>query len=388
MKKCLILLLCFVLIVPSTLAEACYGQLSIGEGTDAVQIDLFVQQEENGSFSMALSLLPDWLFDLGEWPTESEDAVDWQALLAIHGPKLQAVLDRWWKNGIHPVSAEGFYAGDLFDYASTRESAELKWGDFSLLLDIAEQAVDDDSIDPLFKTLRQLLIEAATVHPELRFDLAYYPEWNVWSLSAATADGTVLTLSLAGNDTSWQAVLGFAENGVTYYRTLDITQNASASLTVFSSLLADDRGVGYPNLKEDAIILTERATFLYANPSEWIFNSQIHQGDGTMLSSVSGTMSQTEEAGWALTVRYLWGMNQTPVFALTLSENPPEGIQEMPLFEATNTYAVFGSAEDETVQAKLESDLQSATNDLIVRVFKALPAELLTFFLNMVGLMD
>lgn len=380
MKKRILLLFVLALIwsFSSSLADGFRGELSLGEGEDALSVQ-FVLKTENREVIFHTSFCPDWIFraegemfhlpaGLPVLPEELKDLFlpTWDSWIAVSGMK----------------SETGLFTGDTFSAATERKQLLFSWGDLSLLLNLAEAGEWPESLTGIkaeaLGFLRKSLTEAAVRYPGLRFRMDFFEEAGAVSLSAVNGSDTIGTFSARREDNGTvRMILGSAENGKTYFRTLEIPAWEGKRITLEASALADDRGRGYAGLPREALILRERLEAELSDPGYIPFRySSEKGGTGEAFLSAEGILATGESGFWDLNGEIRYGEDRQPLgkFHLTSDLNaaaqPAEGIRVMDCLNP-----------DPEDLGELTQQIQNRISEWTIRLFQVLPAELILLWM-------
>ncbi len=373
MKKILLILLSLTLLLPAAgWGEEYYCAVCTPEEENPV-MDLQISISD-GRIKAAFSLLPDWVFVMDD-PGDLSPMTN-QVPSAAPAADFLPVLESWMKlTGF--TEEKGLFAGDLVDSARGKKTAVLSWSDLLLLLDLWEKSAENVPAESI-QLLRGSLLELAGQNPEISFRADVFEAEQALALTVFRREDTLCTLSLRMDSASGlRAVLGTAENGKTYYRTLDAEGLGTAAVTLTFRGFADDRGYGYRQLTEGARLSEETFEIRDLGSGKTSFESSYALGgDGIISGGFSGEILR-EDGHLTLEFRFLEGKNKdTEKFRILVTD------------DAARQKEISGNAKvcdlmnpDDALASELGEDLKLLSGQLTDLVIRLLPLNLLMLFM-------
>lgn len=192
---------------------------------------------------------------------------------------------------------QGVYAGDLFDYAGSVQSASVKMED---LIDILSekniQAIDSSATLSFFIHLIGN-IDVISLCPldcsDMTVQFHSYDSAKYLTMNICSGSKTVLTVSSDFSDPNHLiAVLGFSENGKNYYRVLDASYMSEQELRIQTAVYSDDFQKGYRSVINKKPLLREDLHLEYLkDKNEYEFYSEIYPENGLRCMKMTGWIS-------------------------------------------------------------------------------------------------
>lgn len=296
LKKTVLILLTAIMLAASAHAE----------GASRLDIHFIIHQKDTESAVTAEALIrenellilsglfPSYAFslkgDYTEFLSGSDDRVLFPPFsIPGTGNILQLMMPM-----MNTETSEGFFAGDLFDDATS-----VTKGVFSLndILSDAMSFAGREGLqpDPPEGSIDDAILSTAGLQElsGIQIRSGIYDDGKYLVLNAVNEDRTFATISCDFSDPSdVRSVLGYAENGKNYFWVHNLSVVSSDEISFSSVLLADPRKQGYRSAVINTPVVTENGSIqLSENRSKLTFSCQILPGNEKHPIEISGYLS-------------------------------------------------------------------------------------------------
>ncbi len=378
MKRVFVFVLSLLLMISAlSSAEGFYGAV-FEPGAETPLAD-YQAIQENGSFRFRTSLIPGWVFSVDTGEVENAPLTDKTLSFDLETDWTDA-LGKWIPL-MNFTEKQGLFTCDVLSGAEKKKTADISWSDLMLLTDLFLSGREENSVrNELSELIRNGLMDMAADAPDLLIRTDLFEENNAFSASVLRGQDTLMTLSgISLSDSSFFAVLGNAEKGKTYYRTLMTEGLGTSEISMVLRGYADDRGAGYLALTEDALLSEETLAVSGLNSDLISFEFRYAMGPGSGISgSLKGEIRLSSEETFELEAVLWTGKNQDTEQVRILMSNAPEKQPQWP--SEGRVYNPANAGEELTEE--LASDIQNMQNDWMTVLMKAVPVELLILILQ------
>ncbi len=374
MRRIALILLSLCLLLPCfSAAESWYGALYT-PGTDAPLAEFQAEADED-ALLLSTGLLEGWKLRL------EVSLPEIQSLLENPDAAVRPLSDAFsaWVGMMHFTPCTGLFTSDLVDAASEKKTAKLSWGDLVMLADLCENALQGSSLSGRAAMLKAILMSGAKDAPEVVFQTDLFEKENALSMTVLRGSDPVETLTLRGDDpSSFRAVMGNAENGKTYYRTVQAEGLGTGEIHILLRGYADARGAGYRSL-EDGDLLSEEKIRLSLQEQGSTFRMDYALGpDAALCGSLAGEADISPAGIQTVNIRLYTQKNQDTEHVRLLVSNDP-ALQKAFSGEAR----IFDPlSADEAQSAAFTEALNAGMGTISAVLFKVLPVELLLLIIQ------
>ena len=341
-----------------------YGEITLGEAQYSIWIE-----ENNQESTLIFSAMPEWRIKTHHTvstPEENALSLEWIAKT----PWESLISD--WMQVLNAKEEAGVFTGDLVDSAKNRKRASFGWTDLIYLSDRIEEKAGQEGKAFPFPLFRELLGTAARTAPEIRFSICQYEDERVWTVTADREGKTIATLSVRQEDNHVHFVLGYAENGKTYYRERYLSGNLEAGFALNGTDYADDRGSGFRTMGKNQVIARSESRLSPKDKEEASFTSETFFGSEGELKTRAELSFRRE----SLKAEFFLNEGKDPFLSFRL-ETGLTGFSSRPEAEK----AIDLDQADDPSATEFNADLERALTEEIPHLIQAIPSELMTYLL-------
>lgn len=242
--------------------------------------------------------------------------------------KIDDIADRLKKFGFISMSEEyGVFTGDLFERASYRTRYSLSIPDLIVLTDLLTQDVGynvSGKGNELIALLKETMLNVLDKN-RINIEMAFYKENNTAVISLTNFGNTVLTATLTQEDENkgTELVLGYSDNGKTYYEKHSLLHEGTNSIRIKSSLYADDYDLGFRNVVRNAPFLQYEIFFRQdknaaSDKEHFSYNIQVLPENRKQFNFCADGMIGYSETGLDLSALLYIGDTNVPFGSLHL----------------------------------------------------------------------
>ncbi len=210
--------------------------------------------------------------------------------------------------GMNTETFEGFFAGDLFDDATSVTKCVFSWND---ILSDAMSFASQEGLqpDPSDGSMADGILSVSGLQKlsGIQIRSGIYDDGKYLVLNAVNKDRTFATISCDFSDPSGiRSVLGYAENGKNFFWVHNLSIVSSDEIKFSSALLADPRKQGYRSAMINTPVVTESGNIqLSENRSKLTFSCQILPGNKKRPIGISGYLSFESRPVFNATISFM-----------------------------------------------------------------------------------
>ena len=318
------------------------------------------------------------LSDLSEWYILS--AVDLSQLYYDDLNKAADIIFRQLEERIIPgriIENSGIYAGDLFDYSSECKSYSLTISDMLLAAYLAEPEYKKTySESHHMEYIRNAVSLLALQHPDLKFNISLFGDIRCLSITAYEKEECLLTFSYkSSGENTIEAVMGFSQNGKTYYTDILINIQKDRKIIAEGRLLADDKGLGYRSATDKWIVFSYKAEVEIKDSIESVFHAEIFPANQSLSSiSYSGKAKYHQAFLSEIVCDFFYEKINDPVLSVALTRKKAENSQSFSAGRKEFNINIDSSSQENGSQ--FICDYQRMMQDYQVTLFCMLPPEI------------
>lgn len=382
--------------------DGVYGAVSL---KDTLLADMTVFGG-NDYATLLSSLLPGHYLHIAAAPADAAasmaaveklEATDWEAITL----ECLAAFDAW-LSALPKVEEQGSFSDNAFEGGTSRESYSFDDSAVATLVNsmlavLEKHGIDDALLEDYLgapDVLNSFVGWNEQIAQENRYQ--YTLHWVhgssdapiCLSLVVKEADAQVMTFSLAAADNGWRGVWGYGLEGQNYYLCAEMLDGAAAGEKNFAMLIyLDPEKVGYREVEpypEYVLLMAEGSFALQDNEQETRWQAEVEVVDPLALivdsyyvldgarQHESGSVKQT--LAWHLPSGE--ERAEEPMVSCILTVDPCEP----QVWSTENLTAIDvegGVTEDQLMLSLMEESLQ----ELVVKLFKLIPTQLLTMLM-------